>query len=418
MFKKILIIILALGLIAGGIFLFFYKPSTETGTEGESVDVGNFFPQGDGDGTTGENSTGSDTEEPLGGTGASKPIERLVKLYANPTSGAGVSTSKTGDVIRFIDKATGHIFETPTDNLVVTKISNTTIPKIYESIWTENAQGVVIRYLKDDNQTIESFYAKLKSTASSGTEDGSSPQTLEGTFLPQNISTLAVSPQKTQLFYMSESVEGSTGAQSNPDGTKRVELFKSPLREWNVLWPSANIITLTTKPSFSIRGILYFFNKTTSALEKILSADGLTTLVSPDVTRVLYSENIGGLTSTSLFNVKTKVVSAFPIQTLVEKCAWSLNEKDVVYCAAPKNGVLFGNLPDEWYQGVTSFEDEIWKIDLGTGSTERLASPSTEAREDVDAINVFVSPKEDLLIFTNKKDDSLWAVRLSSTLEN
>lgn len=417
MLKKIIILILALALIIGGILLFFYRPGGGEETIGEDVTVGDFFPAGSGTNTeTGSNTSGSDTSTNTGGV--SSPILRLVKIYKDPTSGAGVSTSKTGDVIRFIDKVTGHIFETPTTALSLTKISNTTIPKIYESVWTENAQGVIIRYLKDDNQTIESFYAKLKSTGTTGTEDGSNPQTLEGTFLPQNISSLVTSPQKTQIFYTNSTVEGSLGTQANPDGTKRTELFKSPLREWNVTWPSTNIITLTTKPSANIQGILYFFNKTSSSLEKILTRQGLTTLTSGDASRILISENIGGFISTSLFNVKTKQTEPFPIQTLAEKCVWSNTEKDIVYCAAPADGGLFGNLPDDWYQGLTSFTDEIWKIDLGTGSTERLANPSETAREDVDAYNLIVTPKDDLLIFSNKKDDSLWAVRLAPTLEN
>lgn len=414
MLKKILIVILAIGLIIAGIFLFTYKPQGET-TETDSVDIDNFFPSGEGEASTeggavGESGTDSNTLP-------TSQIPRLQQISKNPTSGAGIVRLTGGDVVRFIDKATGHIFETSLEKVSLAKISNTTIPKIYESVWTENGSGVIIRYLKEDKVTIESFYAKLKSATSTNTEDGVNPQTLEGSFLPQNIQTLAVSPQQTKIFFLTETVGGSVGIETNPDGTKRNEIIKSPLKEFIVSWPSSNTLALTTKASFEERGILYLLNRTTLSLEKSLAATALTTLVAPDAVRVLYTENIGGLTQTAIFDSKTKRTASFPLQTLPEKCVWSRTEKDVVYCAVPKES-LFGNLPDTWYQGKVSFSDEMWKVDLESGVTTLLTNPTTEARQDIDMTNLVLSVNEDYIVFTNKKDDSLWRVRINSAEEN
>ncbi len=415
MLKKILILILALALIAVSIFFFFYKPSAPE-TEGESVNVGNFFPSGENSSTTTGTSTNNDLTNPDGSLSGSS-LSRLRQISQDPTSGAGIVRLSNKSLLRYIDKATGHIFETPVETIGLTKISNTTIPKIYESVWTENGSGVVIRYLKEDRETIESFYAKLKSATTTGSEDGVTPQTLEGTFLPQQIKTIAVSPQKTNIFYISETEEGSVGIESLPNGNGKKELFRSPLKEWLVSWPKADTLTLTTKPSAGISGILYFFNKTKGRLDKILRAPSLTTLTSPDATQVLYGENTSGLTTISIYAVSTKQNISFPLATLPEKCLWSSTEKAVVYCAVPRSPLL-GDLPDVWYQGLVSFSDDIWKVNLDTGETTRLSSPETEARVEIDAINLFTTATEDYLFFTNKKDDSLWSVRLTTFLES
>jgi len=418
MLKKILIIIIAVGLIVAGIFLFTYKPQKGS-LEGDNVVVNDFFPSGDGtssnQNTGGSGTSNSNGENPTNSFNSSRP--RLNQISKNPVSGFTVSSTKTQDFVRFVDKGTGHIFETPTDSVSPTRISNTTIPKIQESVWVENGSGVILRYLKDDGQTIESFYAKLKNATSTNSDDGAVSQDLEGTFLPQNILNLVVSPQQTKVFYTTNTDLGSIGTESNPDGTKRNELHSSPLKEWSIAWPTTNTISFSTKPSFVEKGFLYFLNKSNLKFDKILSASALTTLVSPDANTVLYSEGLGGFTSTSLFIVKTKESVPFGVQTLPEKCVWSKTELNIIYCAVPKSG-LFGNLPDDWYQGKISFSDELWKVDIENNSNTLVSDLVNQARQEMDITNLDLTPTEDYLHFVNKKDGSLWGLRINTSVEN
>lgn len=418
MLKKIIILILALGLIIGGVVLFFYKPTTTEETPTDSVDVQNFFPSGDGStGNTqnGDGRTDGNTNED-GYSGIGAPLVLLKKIYTEPISGAGIAEVNKKEFLRFIDKATGHIYEAPLDTLTANKISNTTIPKVVESVWTQNGTGVILRYVKSNNRTIESFYTKLAGATTTGTQDGASaPQTLEGSFLPQNIASLAISPQKTSIAYVAgNSISGGVIFESNPDGSKIKEVARLPLRELLVSWPKQDTVAITTKPSFGIEGFLFFLNRNTGTINTILSKPGLTVLLHPNASKFLYSESREGLTASYIYTVSTKKSEILPVQTLPEKCIWSSLDSDILYCAVPTNGLL-GNLPDTWYQGIVSFSDEIWEINLDTGTTGRLVNPKTVSGQDVDAINLFTNPQEDYLFFTNKKDDSLWGLRLRNT---
>lgn len=421
MLKKIIILILILGPIAVGIFLYFYYMSSKTtDVPTDLVDIENFFPDGTNQtntqNTSGEGQNDQNTNQD-GYDQLSKPVALLKQIYKDPISGAGINQVNKKDFIRFIDKATGHIHESPLDTFVVSKISNTTIPKVEEGIWTENGTGVVLRYVKSDNKTIESFYTKLATASTVSAEDSISPQTLEGTFLPQNIVSIAVSPQKNTIAYIAkQNTSGSALLESNPDGKKVKELSKLPLQELVISWPKQDTLALSTKPSYSTQGVLFLFNKNTGRIKNILSEIGLTTLINPSASGVVYSKNLNGITTTHLYTINTKSSEILPIQTLPEKCLWSSVNTNIIYCAVPTE-ILSGNLPDTWYQGIVSFSDEIWEMDLETGTTRLLVNPQIFSGEEIDAINLFTNEKEDHLFFTNKKDDSLWALRLKNTSE-
>ena len=84
----------------------------------------------------------------------------------------------------------------------------------------------------------------------------------------------------------------------------------------------------------------------------------------------------------------------------------------MIYCAAPRlvNGT---NYPDIWYQGEISFEDQIWKISVETGSASIILDPAaTGVGEEVDGIKLVVDEGENYLFFVNKKDSFLWRVEL------
>lgn len=353
----------------------------------------------------------SGTGAPTTGVGTKVLIPRLRQITKEPVGGAGIF----GDVIRYIQRADGNIFETKTDSLTVNRISNKTIPKIYEAVWA-NSGGqagagdiVITRQLKDDNETIESFAAKISGAASSA------EKTLSGVYLPQKISSLAISPDKSQMFYLyptgsGAATMGAAGIFAKADGSKKTLIFESPLSEWLADFADNKTVVLTTKPSASAAGFSYLLNTSNGEIKKILgNIAGLTVLVSPNQKLALYSESPTGSFRTKIYDLVGNRAADFGLQTWPEKCVWSRNEPTVVFCAAPKT-VPTGNYPDSWYQGRITFSDDIWKINTATGETNRLISPETFVNKTIDAINPLLNEDESFLLFMNKIDLSLWVL--------
>ena len=83
----------------------------------------------------------------------------------------------------------------------------------------------------------------------------------------------------------------------------------------------------------------------------------------------------------------------------------------MVYCAVPAR-ISGSNQPDDWYQGVISFDDGVWSKNVSTGESKSILS-----RFGADIMNIFVSDDENYLIFTDKNDGTLWSLKLSASLK-
>ena len=415
--KSTFIIILALVLLIIGIFFGYYffflnKPAGDAGTESQ-----NGFPNiggnlGDGTGTQND-------ETGFGGTGVNQGeavVPRLRQISDVPTAGMAfkeVSSAreKIPSYIRWIERATGHVYETRTDTLNKRRISNTTIPKIYEAVGVDNGGGFVLRYLKDDD-SIQSYYIKLPETATSSLTQGVE-KPVEGTFLQKNILGLAVSPATNRLFSLIKNENSSSGIVSETNGAKRVSVWSSPAVEWLVNWPEEKTIILNTKPSASTPGFAYTLNPQTFELREIIgNIEGLKTLLSPDKSCLFYSGNNGNSPYLRILDAKTHQSENLSLVTLPEKCAWSTLSKGLLYCAIPKT-IPAGLYPDSWYEGSLSFDDELWSIDVVTGTTKVVLSKNEIPRgSSFDITNPVLNKDETYLLFNNKNDLTLWGLRL------
>ena len=341
--------------------------------------------------------------------GVNAPIPHLRQITSEPVGGVGIfditNTDKTkSTLIRYIQRADGNIFETKTDTLAVNRISNKTIPKIYEAIWGNAGDAVITRQLKDDNETTESFAAKLSGNASSTERE------LSGVYLPQKISVLTISPDKSKMFYLYPTNGGIGGIFAGADGSKKTLIFESALSEWLASFADNKTIVLTTKPSAGAKGFAYFLNTNAGEIRKIVGGiAGLTILVSPDKKLALYSESYNGSFRTKIYNLIENSAGDFELQTLPEKCVWSRNEPTIIFCAVPTT-LPTGDYPDSWYQGRVVFSDDIWKINTATGETSRLISPETFINKTIDVINPLLNESESFLLFMNKIDLTPWVL--------
>ena len=359
-------------------------------------------------------------------------VPRLRKIYAGPTAGGisfersrnevvnGKTVKITETIIRYIERTKGSVYETKTTDLNTERVSATLIPKIKEAFWNRDGNSLYIRYIPDGSENIETYYGvikPIKKTATSSLEIPSdinyAPQEIRGSFMARNIQEIVPSSTKDSVFYLRLNNDKEQGILARSDDTRRVEVFGSEITEWLATFIKDPQIALTTKASAAAPGFLYFLNTDTLRFDRILgNIMGLTTLVSPDLSSVLYSESDGGgRVTTNLHNIKTGVAEPFALTTLPEKCVWSKRNLNLVYCAEP---IFFPSTsyPDAWYQGTVSFADEIWSINLKTGETALLADPEKIVNEKIDLTRPFLSPKEDYLLFINKKDGSFWSLAL------
>jgi peptidoglycan hydrolase-like protein with peptidoglycan-binding domain len=313
--------------------------------------------------------------------------------------------------LRYVARADGNIYQTFADKIEERKFSVTVIPKIYEAFFGNKGESVIMRYLKGDGKTIETFVGNLPKELLGG--DTTVANEVKGSFLPEDIKDVSLSSDVSSVFYLFTVGDSMVGTTLNLTTNKKVQIFDSPFTEWLSLWPNSKMITLTTKPASGIPGYMYAMDPSNNLgnknLTKIIDGvNGLTTLASPNGKLILYSnDNL----SLSIYDTDTKVTDPLGVRTLPEKCVWG-KTSDVIFCSVPKL-INVGQYPDVWYQGEVSFSDQFWKIDIKTGNATMILDPITIAGgEEIDGIKLAMDEGENYLFFVNKKDSFLWELGL------
>lgn len=297
--------------------------------------------------------------------------------------------------LRYVERATGHVYQMYLDTKITGKISNSTIPSVYETIFNGSGTSIIYRYISSDNKSITSFLASLGGKSS--------------VFLSPDITAVSLSPDKTKFFSIIKNKNGVIGMIKPFDETKTSQVFTSSFSEWLSQWVTNQNIYLTTKPSYLVDGSAFSLNTTNGTLTKLFgSIPGLTTLANSNGNLVLYGASLNIGPKLNVFNIKNHTSVDLDIYGLPEKCVWS-NDNINAYCAIP-NTIVGTQYPDYWYQGLISFEDRFIKINTQTKETVTFANSNNET--PIDATQLFLNDKEDSLFFINKKDSTLWSLDL------
>ena len=323
-------------------------------------------------------------------------------LSITDRSVAGISfvpNATTSPRIRYVEKETGHIYEYNLSTQQEVRLSNTTIPRIVEVLWGNNATSILLRSLDEDGETITSFLGQIETTSTS---------TLLGVFLQPNIKTIALSPTQHEIFYLTPTSQGVSGTLRQSDGIESV-VFQSPLQEWLVEWINADSVLLTTKPSGEALGQTQLLNIRTGETTAVVhNKFGLTSSVYKNTESFIFGVGMNLYTS----SLSEDNIELLTLRTLPEKCTWV--DATSIICGIP-NEIPRGVLPDVWYQGEIQFNDSIWKIDLTSGLTEFISSPNALRRDFVlDTVKMHTSPSGSEVAFINRTDDSLWLLSLET----
>ncbi len=410
--RKIIILVLAVILIGFSAYSYFFFEKKDlnnnTGNDNREGTLENLFPSsGDAEnekqnegGVSREESQlpqeGSENREEIFG----QEIEAPKQLTINPISGYTIVSTTS---VRYVETSTGHIYEVDFSGENYNRLSNTTILKTEESYWSPKGDKVIIRYLNgvNDSMILKNYSAVLPKSASS-TE-------LTGSFF-NDFKEIAVSSSEESVALLQKNSAKYDLILTSFENTKRKLLASFPIGQFNISWAGKNTLSLLTKPTRGIQGIFYGLDIKTGSLRKIVEGNsGLTAKLSPLNNFVFYSEtDKTGKVIGYFYDVKKNQRLILGTNTFADKCIWSNKTEGIIYCAVPKE-YSSGVYPDDWYKGVKSTEDKLWLVDAQTGEVQIL---SENMGGNIDAVDLKFTSDESYFFYTNKKDGTLWTVKI------
>ena len=415
MIKKIIFAVVIVGILGtvgllGWRFLFGDPDTSLVETSG------NLLPFGSGDNLDtqqvedgGINTNGGISEE-IPDEGFITPIKNLFQIASSPVAGF-ITIEKSGKtIIRYADRATGNIYDAilpnaTSSNLEKIRVTNNTLPKIYEAHFKSDGNAVLFRSVEDGDDFIKNLLLNLTPPQASSTLYSVSSIDLRGDL--GQVST----GRDNFLYYVLE--DSGSIVSTNFSGTGARTLFSSSFDNWRIE-PAGTNLLLYTKPSTKAYGYAYFLNSSNGAISKVLGPlNGLVAKPNSQGTRVAYSHYNNNRTYLFVKNLENNRDSEVSPATLAEKCAWSTKIDNHLYCGV-KSTNQNTEEPDSWYRGETQFSDNIWRFDTGGEIAEILSEPKSEIAANIDMYTPKLSLKEDYLVFINRTDLSLWVLKLEN----
>lgn len=295
----------------------------------------------------------------------------------------------------FVDKVTGYIYAYPLETGIIYQISNTIIPGVHDAYFLNNGTQVVIRYIDREKNTVSALVAKVPNV----TKETEALPLEEISYLSSTVTSIATNARKDRVSYVVGTDNGSSIYTLSPKGPTLIT--SSPFKEWDLSYGGETLF-VTTKPSAYVEGVT-------------ARVPGFN-LVTVNKTGLASNPNNGGdllnsmWTSSGLATFITTKNGDFilPIKTLASKCVWG--EKDFLVCAVPR--ILprgQEGLPDDWFQGRVSFNDDIFVVDKNTGSQFPLYV-FNDKEGIFDITNITLLKTNDILSFTKKQDETLWLI--------
>lgn len=380
--------------------------------------------------TTEPVATGTATEPNSTTTSPTNPITPpltsgpLTKLSATPVSGIMLTPrfgSTTPVALVYLEENTGHLFRITPDGQNNQQLTSSSLPGVARVWWGiyKNTITLLAQYLDNREQPVTfrgNYNLKLINLTNTGTTT-TIPTELTGADIPNiQVGGIAFSPSRDRFFSLLNTDVGVIGTVTELATGKIRNIFSSPFKSWAVSWPAPTIITLTPRAAAGVPSPLYFLNPDSGALTRILdSQTGLTVLVNPTGTKILYNQELGRL---KLYSTEDGSTQTLTMVTLPEKCVWAA-DAITIYCAVPDTlptteiGQSAIKYPDDWWSGEVTFNDSLWKINTATGEgkivyTNRGASGDNR----LDAINLLLDEVSQRLIFTDRWNGLPWSLDL------
>lgn len=331
-------------------------------------------------------------------------VPRLRRITQSPVAGYGFVSNPLGTGaatssarVRFVERATGYIFETSTDTNELTRITNTLFPKVYEAHVGKN--GVVIIRGIDDNGNLATSVGIATTTPGS-----SSPKALSLTALSQNIEALVLKPSGDTILYIRENPDGTpTLMQALWNNANAKTLAETGISGWQLQFLEDGRIFLVQNIANGIVNNAYEV-KGGRLLQSVGGVRGLMFLPQENSESVLYSSEDGTLSARMTNDVAPVTL---PIKTTADKCVWAKAPSTTVYCAVPRNALTGSS--EARLRGEIYTSDFWWSVEANSGNAKLLFSSDAP----VDVENARLTSGDPHILFMNAIDKTLWALRIA-----
>lgn len=330
---------------------------------------------------------------------AGKRAPRLWAVTKSPVAGAGFAS--TTSQLFFVERGSGNMLKADPATSAVERITNTVLPRIYEALFATDG-SVILRSISDEG-AITSYAARLSTTTPSESAT-STPQTLQGVYLSQNISAIS-SPGTNRIVSVIPSANGSIGVTSDWQGKNQKSLFTSVLSNWTIHALSDGKIYAVQKAADNASGYAFQVSSNGTFTPILSNISGLTVLPRANSEALIYSRAANGTFTLFARTNRTATAVTLPIQTISEKCVWVPGQILIAYCAVPQSTT--GVTLNEWYQGAKHTSDTWWRVDVSAGTATQIFTPNTA----IDVENPRIDAAGAYIAFMNANDKSLWMLR-------
>lgn len=328
-------------------------------------------------------------------------IEQDVIKEIDATSTQGTTTisikklaHSTTTILMFVDRITGYVYGYNRELGKLYQISNTTIPGVHDAYIFDNGKRIVLRYADNDKNVIVGMLANIPSV-----NEKEQAKPLENTtYLPAQVTSVAVNKNKTLLSYL---VSGDSGVAVYTVSPKGVILVaNTPFKEWSLSY-GGEALYATSKPSAYTEGQTAYL----PSFESVVS--GKTGLQSNPSERGVFLNSMWSAQGLKTFLSVGSNLAVLTIKTLASKCTWG--RRDFLICAVPQ--LLPKNtegLPDDWFQGRFSFDDSFFTVDIKTSNVSPFYSFDTTKYGLFDVVGISLSQDNTFISFNKKQNSSLW----------
>ena len=341
-------------------------------------------------------------------------LPRLVRIFKGPTAGYRIDKKDDGSwTAGVVAQGRGGRYFVETVPYSLEFVAHGEFTRVIEAYLFANNDVLILYESADNESVVRSAFVPFSTD-----ETGSRIQRFED--------NIRVATNNENLLFFLQVVDGkSVGVVvdvSNPEKTRVV--WRSDFSSWIPRWGRGSRITLHSPVTDFMKGYVYLVDPNGALSDNqfvSLSSGGSAFADTSSGFFVLFetdADNFAG--KTSITNQKRDITIDLPV-TLPEKCD---GFNAVFVCAVPNQipaETLSGYetmFPDSWYQGDLSFDDSIIMVNIATGEKRLLMSSDQREIQILsgnavfDVIHPRISEDGNFLFFVNKRDMSLWMLRL------